>query len=131
MPGSSAVPALPPPDDWRDRSRRIVGRRDRRYSALLPSLGPRRRGPRRDAPLLAHRPRSLRQWRLVQQLSGSPLQWHRPPQTAKGDAPRLAIVEPAPAAAVAGDIVLCARVADRKFAQIGRAACRERVEVSV
>src|ERR1700736_2269539 len=65
MPGSSAVPALPPPDEWRDRSRRIVGRRDRRYSALLPGLGPRRRGPRRDAPLLAHRPRSLRQWRLV------------------------------------------------------------------
>jgi len=38
------------------------------------------------------------------------------PQTAKGDATRLAIVEPAPAAAVARDIVLCTRVADCELA---------------
>src|SRR4029077_16942885 len=38
------------------------------------------------------------------------------PQAAKGDAARLAIVEPTPAAAVAGDIVLGAGVADRELA---------------
>ena len=44
------------------------------------------------------------------------------PQTAKGDATRLAIVHPAAAAAVAGDVVLCARIAERQLAPAAAAA---------
>src|SRR5271166_621119 len=44
------------------------------------------------------------------------------PQTAKGDATRLAIVHPAAAAAVAGDVVLCARIAERQLAPAAVAA---------
>src|SRR5438045_3987083 len=38
------------------------------------------------------------------------------PQAAEGDATRLTVVEPAPAAAVTRNIVLCARVAERELA---------------
>src|SRR5207247_9211083 len=44
------------------------------------------------------------------------------PQPAKGDATRLAIVHPAAAAAVAWDVMLCARVAKRQLAPAAAAA---------
>ena len=44
------------------------------------------------------------------------------PQTAKGDATRLAIIHPATAAAVAWDVVLCARIAERQLAPAAAAA---------
>jgi hypothetical protein len=53
-------------------------------------------------------------------------------QTAKGDATRLATVQPTAAAAVAGNVVLCARVAKRHLASVATAAeqsCQQSVAV--
>src|ERR1700758_2701000 len=116
MPGSSAVPALPPPDDWRDRPRRMsegaIGGIAHCFQVSDQGI----------ADLVATR----RFLRIGLDRCGNGAWFNNfqdrrfngivHPQAAKGDATRLAIVEPAPAAAVAGDIVLCARVADRKFA---------------
>src|SRR6516165_5977034 len=116
MPGSSVVPALPPPDDWRDRPRRIVGRRDRRRSASLPGPEARPRGSRRDASLAEHRPRSLRYSARLNNFQDRRFNGIVHPQAPEGDATRLTIVEPAPTAAVTRNIVLCAGVAERELA---------------
>src|SRR3954454_11505451 len=132
MPVSSVVPARPPPDDWRDRPRHIVG-------GAIGGVADRFQVPKQGlADLVATR----RLLSIGLDCCGNSARLNNfqdrrfngivHPQAPEGDATWLTIVEPAPAAAVTRNIVLCARVAERELAPTAVTSdqtCKQRIAV--